>query len=167
MEFAFNGVGKSSSQKAERFSLSNPHLYKMPGWKLGMTKFSLKYLFQITYYSADLASNYYRFNNYVDKRKTFRKKTLTSQLFVSLIGTNGLIYSKFRALCHSFQPINEHYLCFIVFCLLFLITVDTQCQLFHSITTASNNINSKQSSKSKPYPKVIKQFRCECLWHHS
>ena len=29
------------------------------------------------------------------------------------------------------------------------------------------NINSKQSSKSKPYLQVIKQFRCKCLWHLS
>ena len=38
-----------------------------------------------------------------------KKKTLTSQLSGSLIGSNGLIYSKSRAWCHSFQPIKEHY----------------------------------------------------------
>ena len=70
--------------------------------------------------------------------------SLTSQLSGPLIGSNGFIYSKSWVWCHSFQPIKEHYLCFVVFCLLFLITVDTQRQLFHSITTESNNINNKQ-----------------------
>ena len=38
--------------------------------------------------------------------KPSQKVTLTSQLSVFPIGSNGLIYSKSRAWCHSFQPIN-------------------------------------------------------------
>ena len=37
-----------------------------------------------------------------------KKIRLTSQLRGSLIGSNGLIYSKSRAGCHSFQPIKYY-----------------------------------------------------------
>ena len=67
----------------------------------------------------------------------------------------------------SFQPIKEHYLSFVVFCLLFSIIVDPQQQISHSITTQSNNINSKQLSQSQVDSWVIKQFWCECLWCHA
>ena len=82
------------------------------------------------------------------REKPWEKITLTSQLSGSLIGSNGLIYSKFRAWCHSFQPIKEHYLCFVVFCLLFSIIVDQQHQVSNSIIAQSNNINCKQSPLS-------------------
>ena len=95
--------------------------------------------------------------------KPLQKKSLTSQLSGSLIGSNGLINSKFRTWCHSFQPIKEHYLCFVVFCLLFSIIVDPQNQVSNSITTQINNINSKQLSQSQVDPWVIKQFMCEYL----
>ena len=50
------------------------------------------------------------------------------------------------------------------FCYLrFSIIVDPQHHVSHSITTRSNNINSKQLSQSQVDPQVIKQFRCECL----
>ena len=61
--------------------------------------------------------------------------TLTSHLSGPLIGPNGLIYLKSRTWCHSFQPIKEHFLCFVVFCLLFLSNVCIQHQVFHSIIT--------------------------------
>ena len=110
---------------------------------------------------------YYCCNDYVAKWKTSqKKKTLTSQLSGSVIGSNRLIYSKSRAWCHSFQPTKEHNLCFVVCCLLFSIIVDQQHEVSNSITAQSNNINSKQLSKSQVDPWVVKQFRWECLWHH-
>ena len=56
------------------------------------------------------------------------------------------VYAKFRAWCHSFQPMKEHYLCFVVVCLLFSIIVDQQDQVSHSVITQSNDINNKQLS---------------------
>ena len=44
-----------------------------------------------------------------------KNNKLTSQLSGSVIGSNGLIYSKSRAWCHSFQPVKELYLCFCCF----------------------------------------------------
>ena len=106
---------------------------------------------------------YYRCNNYVVKRKTFRKNNSDIIVIWVCDWFKWANLFKISSLMSQFQPINEHYRCFVVFCLMFLITVDAQCQLFHSITTAHNIINSKQSFQSLPYPQVIKQFRCECL----
>ena len=71
-----------------------------------------------------------------------------------------------NAWCHSFHQIKGHFLCFVVFCLLFSIIVDPQHQVSHSIPTQINYINSKQLPKSQVDPSVVKQFRWECLWCH-
>ena len=67
----------------------------------------------------------------------------------------------------SFQPFRSHYLCIVVFCLLFSIGNYVQHQVCHSIITQNNDVNSKQLSWTPAYPSVIKHFRWECLWHHS
>ena len=85
----------------------------------------------------------------------------------SLTGSNVFNLCKISNMMSAFQSFRDHNLCIIVFCLLFLITVDTQRQPFHSTTTASENINSKQSSQSPTYLRVFKKFRRECLRHHS
>ena len=48
---------------------------------------------------------------------------------------------------------------FVVFCLQFSTIVDPQHQVSNSMTTQSNNINSKQLSQSQIDPSVIKLFR--------
>ena len=117
---------------------------------------------------VSLSVLYCHCNNYMFfKKKVNRQMSMTSLDSGFLIGCNWFIYTKYRIWCNTFHSFWEQYLCFVVFCLMFLITVDTQRQLFHSITTASDNINCKKSSKSLHFPQVIKQFRCECLWHHS
>ena len=113
--------------------------------------------------------NYYRCNNYVAKWKTSpKKKQLWHHSYQGLWFVQmAYVYAKFRAWGHSFQPIKGHYLCFVVFCLLFSINVDPQQQASHSIITRSNDINTKQLPWSLAYPSVIKQFSCECLWRHA
>ena len=66
----------------------------------------------------------------------------------------GLTHSKSRAWCQSFQPITEHYLCFVVFCLLLLIMVDQQHQVSHPIHTLSYDIDTKQLPWSELIPKL-------------
>ena len=79
---------------------------------------------------------YYRCNNYmVNWKRLIKKLGLMSQFSGPLIGALGVIYAKSRTLCHAFQPLRVHYLCFVVFCLLFLITVGIQHQVFYSIIT--------------------------------
>ena len=77
--------------------------------------------------------------------------SITSQESELLIRQMDLIYSRFRAWCHAFQPIKNQYLCFVVFCLLFLVIVDVQHQVSHSIIAESNDTNNKQSYKSQDY----------------
>ena len=104
----------------------------------------------------------------MDKWKTFTIKCAWHHNYQGFwLVQMGLIYSKSRVWCHSFLPVKEHYLCFVVFSLLFSIIVDPQQQLSHSIITQSNNKNNKQLSQSQVDPSVMKQFRCECLWCHA
>ena len=84
--------------------------------------------------------------------------TLTSQILEQLIGLPAF---NLESLEHD-VTVRDNYPCFIVFCLLFLITVDIQHQVFDSVSTWSNNVNSKQA-----YPQVTKHFRSVCLWHHT
>ena len=77
-----------------------------------------------------------------------------------------LLYSRFRAWCHSFQPMKDLYLCFVFF-FLFSIIGDSQHQVSHSIITRNTDINTKQLSWSPAYPSVTKHFKCECLWCHA
>ena len=87
--------------------------------------------------------------------KTFTKKKLWHHSFQGLWFVQmAYVYAKFRAWCHSFQPIKEHYLCVVVFSLLFSIIVDLQHQASNSITTQSNNKNSKQLSQFQVDPSV-------------
>ena len=53
----------------------------------------------------------------------------------------------------------------VICCFLFAVfnICDPQHQVSNSITTQSNNRNSKPSSQSQVDPSGIKQFRCECL----
>ena len=91
--------------------------------------------------------HYSRCNNYMDSCKTLIAKWVWCQRFQGLwLDQIRLIYASFCTWYHAFQPFRDHCPCFIVFCLLFLITVDIQHQLFHSIITVRNNINSKHSS---------------------
>ena len=78
----------------------------------------------------------------------------------------GHVYAKFRAWCHSFQPLRSQYVCFVVFCLLFQYAIPYNTkfliQLLHRIKT-----DSKQLPWSPDYPSVTKHFRCKCLWRHA
>ena len=68
---------------------------------------------------------------------------LMSQFSGSLIGPVLLIHAKSRTWCQVFQPFRDLYLCFVVFCLLFLLTVGMQHRVFHSIITRNNHLNPK------------------------
>ena len=61
---------------------------------------------------------YYRCNNYVAKWKTFTKKKLWHHSYQDLwFAQMVYVYAKFRAWCHSFQPITDPDNCHVrVFC---------------------------------------------------
>ena len=100
--------------------------------------------------------------------KTSHKKNSDITVFrVSWFVEMAHVYAKFRAWCHSFQPFRSHYLCIVVFCLLFSIGKYVKHHVCHSIITRNADINTKQLPWSSAYPWVIKHFTCECLWHHA
>ena len=71
--------------------------------------------------------------------KTLQKKLALHHSYQGLWFVKmGYVCAKFRAWCHSFQPIKEQYQCFVVICLLFSIIVDQQHKVSNSIIVQSS-----------------------------